>query len=994
MILPSRAEIDQSSLALRNDRESARFILVVGSTGRKLMWRSQRRRKIAMALLGMSLVAVGFIGTSVFGTRTPAGSGHLWRSAWGRLPVAARGAISAALGRDERAFRVVSGPDGLSAQNPSQALVASFGRRGVRVSSGGLELGLSLSSFGRGSQLAPVSPVLPRANANRVLYRSGSLTEWFSNGPLGLEQGFTIGRDPGRGSGPLSLALRVSGNVRGGLARTGGLLLSGPGGASLRYSGLVADDARGRALPSSMTVSDGRVLIRVDDRGATYPVAVDPFIQQAKLTDSSGVAFAALGQSSLALAGNTAVAGENAAGNPDAPGPDHVAVFVAPSGGWGAGATLAARLTAGGPNDAFGASVAISADGSTIAVGAPETQILANLTQGAVYVFQRPAGGWTGSPPFAAELDNTATGAAADELGKSVSISADGSVIAAGLPQTSASGAKGAVYVFERGVSGWTTQATPHAILTDFGGATGDRLGYSVALAGDTIIAGAPGVNTFTGDAFVFQMPTGGWVTSMFPNATLFAGGGQAGDQFGWSVAVSSAATTIAVGAPFHANSAGAVYVYPRPGTNWTSGNQAAALTTSNNGSQPSLGSSVAIDGNTIVGGAPDATLNNQPAQGAADVYAEPAAGWANATQDATLAASDGKQGDTLGTTVAIANGTVIAGAPAATIGSNAVQGALYAFGSVPVTSVVLTPASPNGRNGWYTTPVNVSVSATGLASPVVQTDCVLDPASPPASFGAIPAACPFAAAGASVSADGRHSVYAASENAAGNDESPVSASFKIDRTPPTLTCAGTPSFQLGGVGGAVSASVADATSGPSTASVSVAVGASVFGSHAASVQGFDKAGNSATISCPYSVTALALRPSPTMSWVFRPTRRFTLVLSLMVASVPAPAGIRMSCSGHGCPFRSHTSTPAMVKTCKGKGKHKKCTKHKPGTHSVNLTRLFSKRHLGGGTELTIEIVQANRVGKVFEFKIRANRQPTVSITCLAPGSDTPGRDC
>jgi hypothetical protein len=524
----------------------------------------------------------------------------------------------------------------------------------------------------------------------------------------------------------------------------------------------------------------------------------------------------------------------------------------------------------------------------------------------------------------------------------------------------------------------------------------GDRLGISVGLAGDTIVAGATGLNSFTGGAFVFQMPNAGWASTNFPTASLFAGGGQAGDQFGWSAAVSSTATTIAVGAPFHANSSGAVYVYPRPGTGWTSGNQAATLTTSNTGAQPSLGSSVAVDGSTIVGGAPDATVNNQPAQGAADVFAEPAGGWANATQDATLVASDGKPSDTLGSAVAISNGTVIAGAPQASIGgaSPSGQGALYVFGSVPVSSVAFTPASPNGSNGWYTVPVNVAVSATGLASPVVQTDCVLDPAAPPASFGAIASSCPFAGAGTSVASDGRHTVYAASENAAGNQESPVNWPFRIDRTPPKLTCAGKPSFQLGGTGGLVSAFVADATSGPSSVAVATKVGASSFGRRSASIRGSDNAGNSTTINCPYVITAPVLRPSPTMSWTFHATRSFTSVLSLVAASVPGRADVLTSCSGHGCPFHSHTSTPGKVKTCKGKGKHRKCTEHKPGTHTVNLTRLFSKRHLGTGTKLTVELVQTNRIGKVYEFKTRANRQPTASITCLAPGSKTPGQGC
>ena len=108
-------------------------------------------------------------------------------------------------------------------------------------------------------------------------------------------------------------------------------MFNGPAGTRLRYGGLFADDAHHHALAASMGVSGGRLVIRVDDRSAVYPVRIDPFIQLAKLTDSSSPEFGALGQS-LALSGNTAVAGETATGNPDS-GPTQAEVFVAPPAG-------------------------------------------------------------------------------------------------------------------------------------------------------------------------------------------------------------------------------------------------------------------------------------------------------------------------------------------------------------------------------------------------------------------------------------------------------------------------------------------------------------------------------------------------------------------------------------------------------------------------------------------------------------------------------------
>ena len=52
------------------------------------------------------------------------------------------------------------------------------------------------SAAGYGSALAPVANALPLASANRVEYVRGSLTEWYVNGPIGVEQGFTLTSAP------------------------------------------------------------------------------------------------------------------------------------------------------------------------------------------------------------------------------------------------------------------------------------------------------------------------------------------------------------------------------------------------------------------------------------------------------------------------------------------------------------------------------------------------------------------------------------------------------------------------------------------------------------------------------------------------------------------------------------------------------------------------------------------------------------------------------
>jgi hypothetical protein len=64
----------------------------------------------------------------------------------------------------------------------------------------------------------------------------------------------------------------------------------------------------GACCARGLSWSTANVLIRVDDRGAVYPLRVDPFIQQAELTASDGAENDRLG-SSVAVAGNTVLAG-------------------------------------------------------------------------------------------------------------------------------------------------------------------------------------------------------------------------------------------------------------------------------------------------------------------------------------------------------------------------------------------------------------------------------------------------------------------------------------------------------------------------------------------------------------------------------------------------------------------------------------------------------------------------------------------------------------
>ena len=95
---------------------------------------------------------------------------------------------------------------------------------------------------------------------NRIEYRRGALTEWYVNGPLGLEQGFTLRARPGKPSAnPLMLALALSGTLRVSLTPGAKALDLSLGGrpAPVRYGGLAAWDADGRVLPAWLALRDG-----------------------------------------------------------------------------------------------------------------------------------------------------------------------------------------------------------------------------------------------------------------------------------------------------------------------------------------------------------------------------------------------------------------------------------------------------------------------------------------------------------------------------------------------------------------------------------------------------------------------------------------------------------------------------------------------------------------------------------------------------------------
>jgi len=356
-----------------------------------------------------------------------------------------------------------------------------------------------------------------------------------------------------------------------------------------------------------------------------------------------------------------------------------------------------------GDHDGFGSSVAVSGD--TMVVGSATEDSGATgvngdqsdtsaASSGAAYVFVRSGGVW--SQQAYLKASNTGGG---DQFGIAVAISGDTIVVGANSEDSNATGVdgdqsdnsavqSGAAYVFTRSGSTWSQQAYLKASNTG----AGDAFAGEVAIAGDTIVVGAPaeasntsGVDgnqadnsaTLSGASYVFARSGTSWSQQGYLKASNAA----TNDVFGSSVAISG--DTIVVGAYREASNAtgvdgdqsdnsavqsGAAYVFTRSGSTWS---QQAYLKASNTGANNLFGQSVALSGDTIVVGAyvesSNATgidgdqANNLAAEsGAAYVFTRSGSTW---SQQAYLKASNTDSNDFFGQSVAISGDRVVVGA-------------------------------------------------------------------------------------------------------------------------------------------------------------------------------------------------------------------------------------------------------------------------------------------------------------------------------------------
>ncbi len=281
------------------------------------------------------------------------------------------------------------------------------------------------------------------------------------------------------------------------------------------------------------------------------------------------------------------------------------------------------RLSAGDPaaSERFGSSVAISGD--WILVGDPLNNNVGGEDSGATYAFQRTGNTWT----EITKLGGIGS-ASEDAFGNAVAISGRTLVVGSLRDDHTVGANVGSVYVFFNAGNGWQLQAK----LTASDGQVGDFFGNAVAIEGDRLVVGASsddhsGMNR-VGSAYIFERSAGIWTEV----AKLISGGPGDGERFGTSVALSG--DTVIAGAPRHNVSipggfeAGKVAVFVRsPDGMW---DEEASLIADNFEISDRLGTAVAISGDLVVAGAPltDLPFAGGDNGGSVSVFERSAGAW------------------------------------------------------------------------------------------------------------------------------------------------------------------------------------------------------------------------------------------------------------------------------------------------------------------------------------------------------------------------------
>jgi hypothetical protein len=301
----------------------------------------------------------------------------------------------------------------------------------------------------------------------------------------------------------------------------------------------------------------------------------------------------------------------------------------------------------------YGGSIPVAVENDTAVIGTRNTKVGANLNQGSALVYQRSGELWLPQTSL-----TSPDGASGDFFGSSVAISQGRIIIGAPFDTYNAIARAGSAWIFERDGDVWPELPS---ILTANDGTPGDKFGLDVAVDGNIMVIGARdediGSNTNQGAVYVYERQYPGF--PWYQAAKLVAFDGGPNQEFGERVAVSG--NTIAVGATIDNSARGKVYLFYRDNGTWF-----LYQTLTSNAPTPGdrYGNDLDISGNTLVVGA----FLDDNQGGSAFVYDQDAFGfWRLNTK---IQSPDTAAGDFFGTSVAIDGDTIVVGIPADDFGS------------------------------------------------------------------------------------------------------------------------------------------------------------------------------------------------------------------------------------------------------------------------------------------------------------------------------------
>ena len=221
----------------------------------------------------------------------------------------------------------------------------------------------------------------------------------------------------------------------------------------------------------------------------------------------------------------------------------HVRIYDLVDGTW---TKVGSDIDGEAAGDFSGQTVALSSNGSRVAIGAPDNDGDNGVDSGHVRIYDLVDGAWT---KVGSDIDGEAAG---DLSGQSVALSSDGSLVAIGATGNDGNGDRaGHVRIYDLVDGTWTEVGSGID-----GQATNDNAGFSVALSGDgsRVAIGAPyndGNGNDAGQVILFSLfelksaltPTFGTLTNTRDGFTIQVSNFDAG--FSWNVSVSAGSASI-----------------------------------------------------------------------------------------------------------------------------------------------------------------------------------------------------------------------------------------------------------------------------------------------------------------------------------------------------------------------------------------------------------------------------------------------------------------